>query len=160
MSRQSEFDVLKQSHRFLRPETEDNLSWDEQVAANYYNSLYREFALCNLKHYKSGQFALRWRTEDEVVSGTGETSCANTRCSFHPPPPDEKPQTRLSTLELPFAYHEHGEDHQALVKVVLCDSCVRKIMYKRNKDKDDEPRSSRQNRDRSKSPTTTKPSCT
>jgi protein FRA10AC1 len=29
-------------------------SWNDQLAAKYYASLYREFALCDLKHYKSG----------------------------------------------------------------------------------------------------------
>jgi len=78
------------------------------------------------------------------VSGAGETTCANTRCERHHPtspvppsdsgsPPSKVP---LSTLELPFAYEEHGEQKSALVKVVLCDRCVRKLMYKRNKEKE------------------------
>ena len=70
----TEFEILKASHRcvvelvslpggiyntpsrFLRPEDEDDgsLSWNEQVAKKYYSSLYREFAVCDLKHYKSG----------------------------------------------------------------------------------------------------------
>ena len=29
-------------------------SWNDQLAAKYYATLYREFALCDLKHYKSG----------------------------------------------------------------------------------------------------------
>lgn len=66
----TEFEVLKASHkwikynhisgfywqtlRFLREDEDKNLSWNDQVAQKYYSSLYREFAVCDLKHYKSG----------------------------------------------------------------------------------------------------------
>ena len=40
--------------RFLRDDDEKASSWDEQLAMKYYTSLYREFAVCDLKHYKSG----------------------------------------------------------------------------------------------------------
>jgi protein FRA10AC1 len=66
-----------------------------------------------------------------VLSGAGETTCANTRCEHH-----HQSKAALSTLELPFAYEEHGEAKSALVKVVLCDRCVRKLMWKRNKDRE------------------------
>lgn len=66
-----------------------------------------------------------------MLSGAGETTCANTRCEHHHPS-----KAALSTLELPFAYEEHGEAKSALVKVVLCDRCVRKLMWKRNKDRE------------------------
>ena len=79
------------------------------------------------------QFALRWRTEAEVLDGIGDTSCANTRCALHRP---DSP-TDLSTLELPFAYQEHGEQKEALVKIVLCPRCVRKLMWKRRHDRRD-----------------------
>lgn len=94
------------------------------------------------------QFALRWRTEDEVLAGAGETTCGNTRCQHHhsvpaPPSPrysDDRRQKRnwkprLATLELPFTYTEHGETKSALVKVVLCERCVDKLMWKRRKEK-------------------------
>jgi len=62
------------------------------------------------------QFALRWRTEEEVLSGTGESSCGNTRCKHHNV---NSFVPSLSTLELPFAYEEQGETKSALVKTVL-----------------------------------------
>ena len=43
--------------------------------------------------------------------------------------------TRLNTLELPFGYVEEGKQKSALVKVVLCNKCVKKIMWKREEDK-------------------------
>ena len=69
----TEFEILKSSHkyvpflnpipgvltrfyRFLRADGEEarDLSWDDKVAKKYYDSLYKEFAVCDLKHYKSG----------------------------------------------------------------------------------------------------------
>ncbi|TCD63340.1 hypothetical protein EIP91_005659 [Steccherinum ochraceum] len=134
----TEFEILKASHRFLREEEEEerSLPWNDQVAKKYYSSLYREFAVCDLKHYKSGNFSLRWRTEDEVVSGAGETSCGNTRCLFHDTRQADQYHPSLSTLELPFSYVEDEESKFALVKVVLCAKCVKKLMYKRNKEKE------------------------
>lgn len=80
------------------------------------------------------QFALRWRTEDEVLSEAGEATCGNTRCAHHRPGGAQPP---LTTLELPFAYAEHGEHKTALVKVVLCGRCVKKLMWKRRKEKEE-----------------------
>ncbi|KZV90580.1 hypothetical protein EXIGLDRAFT_750535 [Exidia glandulosa HHB12029] len=127
----SEFEVLKASHRFLRADGQTAQSWEDKVAQKYEESLFREFAMCDLKHYKSGQFALRWRTEDEVVSGAGQDTCANTRCGGA----QSTSASKLQTLELPFNYVERGEQQSALVKVVLCDRCVHKLMWKRNHDK-------------------------
>ncbi|KIK94378.1 hypothetical protein PAXRUDRAFT_828059 [Paxillus rubicundulus Ve08.2h10] len=130
----TEFDILKASHKFLRDDTDAEAStWNDQLAKKYYDSLYREFAICDLKHYKSGNFALRWRTETEVLDGTGETSCANTRCGHH----GSSSSPELTTLELPFAYEERGERKEALVKIVLCPRCVRKLVWKRRHDKSD-----------------------
>jgi protein FRA10AC1 len=82
------------------------------------------------------QFALRWRTEDEVVAGIGESSCANTRCKRHDPSSlSVASRGALHTLELPFGYVEEGQVKSALVKVVLCDKCVKKIMWKRMQEK-------------------------
>ncbi|KAI0671440.1 folate-sensitive fragile site protein Fra10Ac1-domain-containing protein [Trametes maxima] len=144
----SEFEILKSSHKFLREDDgtdERQLSWDERLAKKYYSSLYREYAVCDLKHYKSGNFALRWRTEAEVLSGEGETTCGNTRCALHHEHPEEGDDARpsLSTLELPFSYAENGESKFALVKVVLCAKCVKKLMYKRHKEKEEVSRRER-----------------
>ena len=42
----------------------------------------------------------------------------------------------LKTVELPFAYEEEGTMKSALVKVVLCDKCLKKLMWKREKGKE------------------------
>ena len=54
----TEFDILKSSHKFLRQDDDHaesrNTSWNDQLAQKYYDNLFREFAVCDLKHYKSG----------------------------------------------------------------------------------------------------------
>ncbi|KII90149.1 hypothetical protein PLICRDRAFT_80776, partial [Plicaturopsis crispa FD-325 SS-3] len=136
----TEFEILKASHRFLHDEHEKDESWDHKLARKYYDSLYREFAVCDLKHYKSGNFSLRWRTEAEVLSGAGESTCANTRCPLHEPPSPQSglKMPPLTTLELPFAYEEAGVARNALVKVVLCARCYDKLMWKRRKERSEE----------------------
>lgn len=139
-AKRTDFDILKASHQFLRDdddEEEDNLSYDETVALKYYRGLFKEFAVCDLKHYKSGNISLRWRTEDEVISGAGQFSCGNTRCKWHAPDQLEnstKPPA-LITLEVPFGYIEHEEAKSALVKLVLCSKCKKKLTWKRDKEK-------------------------
>ncbi|KAG8684526.1 hypothetical protein FRC08_013645 [Ceratobasidium sp. 394] len=124
-SGRTELDGLIQGHRFLRDDDDkelDELSAEERIAVKYYRGLFKEFALIDLKHYKSGKvsssqtliyptryssesesakFALRWRTEDEVVEGYGQFTCGNTRCAYHKE--QERQQPKLLTLELPFA---------------------------------------------------------
>ncbi|KIJ51504.1 hypothetical protein M422DRAFT_58967 [Sphaerobolus stellatus SS14] len=143
----TEFDILKSRHRFLREDDPENAkSWEDQLAKKYEATLFKEFAVCDLKHYKSGNIALRWRTEEEVISGAGETTCGNTRCPYHASFAEEDDNGRdresrpphlpkLTTVELPFSYIEDGTPREALVKVVLCERCFKKLMYKREKDK-------------------------
>ncbi|EKM48293.1 uncharacterized protein PHACADRAFT_202997 [Phanerochaete carnosa HHB-10118-sp] len=130
----TEFDILKERHKFLRDNTEENeRTWEDKLARKYYESLYREYAVCDLKHYKSGNFSLRWRTEEEVISGAGESTCGNTRCPLHLPrniDPDD-PCPPLKTLELPFSYAEDDQSKSALVKVVLCDKCCKNSGWRR-----------------------------
>ncbi|KIY51752.1 hypothetical protein FISHEDRAFT_14742, partial [Fistulina hepatica ATCC 64428] len=119
-------------YRFLREDQDEEKNasngWDDRLARKYYDSLYREFAVCDLKHFKSGNFSLRWRTEAEVLSGAGETTCGNTRCPHYD---HEDSKVALNTVELPFAYVETGQQRDALVKVVLCERCLGKLMYKK-----------------------------
>jgi protein FRA10AC1 len=71
-----------------------------------------------------------------VLSGAGENTCGNTRCKHHT---GQDTAVQQSTLELPFAYEEHGEHKSALVKVVLCPRCLKKLLWKRNKEKEGQP---------------------
>ncbi|CAE7144248.1 unnamed protein product [Rhizoctonia solani] len=146
----TEMDGLVENHKFLRDDDDrelEELGPEERIAVKYYRGLFKEFAVVDLKHYKSGQFALRWRTESEVISGLGQFTCGNTRCAYHQADDDRLvPQPKLITLELPFGYVEDGEAKSALVKVVLCERCKKKLMWKREKDR--EPAEGEQGDDR------------
>ncbi len=87
----------------------------------------------DLKHYKSGRIALRWRTAQEVVASIGEASCASLRCKWHSPPRGDHGEAatpRLTPFELPFGYDEGGQRKSALVKVKLCENCAGKLMWR------------------------------
>lgn len=53
-------------HKFIREvregaerqETEEKLSWEDELAEKFYATLFREFAVVNLKHFKSHQVRL------------------------------------------------------------------------------------------------------
>ncbi|GAA6004626.1 hypothetical protein JCM11491_002172 [Sporobolomyces phaffii] len=142
-----ELDILKERHQFVRSQDVDRatLSWEDQLAAKYYDSLFKEFAIVNLKHWKSGQIGMRWRTEDEVLSGVGHVTCASMRCAYHHPDPRIVAETddamiaadpdaarplvatRLEESETTFGYVERGEKKSALVKVVLCRECGKRL---------------------------------
>ncbi|KXS18163.1 hypothetical protein M427DRAFT_132925 [Gonapodya prolifera JEL478] len=82
----SEVDVLREQHRFLRSEEDDFLlptSWESRLAKRYYDRLFREFALCDLRYYKQGKIALRWRTREEVEEGKGQFECGNLTCKHN-----------------------------------------------------------------------------
>lgn len=70
--------------------------------------------------------ALRWRTEEEVIKGIGQFSCASIRCESHSIlDDDEPPEIFLKTWEINFAYMEERDESsigesvkkEALVKV-------------------------------------------
>ncbi|KAJ9127846.1 hypothetical protein QFC24_000130 [Naganishia onofrii] len=76
MNGKTEFDVLKENLRFIR-EDEDpkDVTYEERIARAYESKLFKEYALIDLKHYKTRQIALRWRTAEEVIAFIGERTC-------------------------------------------------------------------------------------
>lgn len=60
-------------HRFVRDIDEEaaDITWEQRIAKRYYDKLFKEYAICELKRYKEGKIAMRWRTENEVVLGKG-----------------------------------------------------------------------------------------
>uniref|UniRef100_A0A3Q7G8L7 Protein FRA10AC1 n=1 Tax=Solanum lycopersicum TaxID=4081 RepID=A0A3Q7G8L7_SOLLC len=101
-------DTLKEGYRFIRTEEDDmNPSWET--------------------HYKSGKIGLRWRTEKEVTSGKGHFVCGNKHCNE---------RDGLASYEVNFSYVEAEENKQALVKLVACERCAEKLLYKKRKEKD------------------------
>ncbi|KAK7314252.1 hypothetical protein VNO77_39466 [Canavalia gladiata] len=121
-------DTLREGFRFIRSEEDDmDPSWEQKLVKRYYDKLFKEYCLADMSQYKSGKIGLRWRTEKEVVSGKGQFICGNKHC---------KEKEGLASYEVNFCYCEAGENKQALVKLVTCESCAFKLNYKRQKEKE------------------------
>ena len=63
---------------------------------------------------------MRWRIEKEVVDGKGQFICGEKKCDI---------KEGLKSWEVNFAYVEHGERKNALVKLRLCPDCSYKLNY-------------------------------
>ncbi|XP_049615267.1 protein FRA10AC1 [Syngnathus scovelli] len=114
-------DVVRENHRFLwRDEDEEDMTWEKELAKKYYDKLFKEYCIADLSRYKENKFGFRWRTESEVVSGKGQFQCGNKRCET---------QEGLKSWEVNFAYVEHGDKRNALVKLRLCPECSFKLNY-------------------------------
>lgn len=121
-------DTLREGYRFIRSEEDDlDPSWEQRLVKRYYNKLFKEYCLADMSKYRTGKIGLRWRTEKEVISGKGQFVCGNKHCG-------EK--DGLASYEVNFSYIEAGESKQALVKLVACERCAKKLNYKKQKEKD------------------------
>ncbi|GAA97576.1 uncharacterized protein L969DRAFT_83876 [Mixia osmundae IAM 14324] len=153
-----ELEVLRRHHQFIRDDSkpQQKLTYEEELSLKWYNTLFREYALVDLKHYKSGALALRWRTSEEVVARLGELTCGSLRCEWHKPAhkherdrsrspisssrysrgslkDDDEPSVpvELTSWQVPFAYTEQGKSKSALVKITLCPRCSKKLNFAR-----------------------------
>ncbi|XP_023742739.2 uncharacterized protein LOC111890903 [Lactuca sativa] len=123
-------DTLREGYRFIRSEEDDmDFSWEQRLVKRYYDKLFKEYCIADMSHYKSGKIGLRWRTEKEVTSGKGQFVCGNKHCNE---------EEGLTSYEVNFAYFEAGENKQALVKLVTCERCAKKLVYKKMKEKEKE----------------------
>jgi len=151
----TDYDVVKQNHRFLWDDVdESSLSWEQKLAKKYFSKLFKEYCVCDLSRYKENKVAMRWRTENEVRIGKGHFICGSRKC-------DER--ECLRTWEVNFAYVEETEKKNALVKVRLCPECsiklnyfhqkkeVRKKSSKRKKDKKEKKKRKRSHDERDNS---------
>lgn len=115
-------DLLREHHQFVRNDEDDKQQgtkkFEQVYAKKYYDKLYKEFAIADLSRYKERKMGLRWRSEKEVVAGKGQKLCAEVKCNA---------TQELQAMEVDFAYREHGENKNTLVKVVLCPSCTEKM---------------------------------
>ncbi|KAI3835645.1 hypothetical protein MKX03_015248 [Papaver bracteatum] len=120
-------DTLREGYRFIRSEEDDmDRSWEQRLVKRYYDKLFKEYCIADMSQYKKGKVGLRWRTEKEVLSGKGQFICGNKHC-------DEKDS--LASYEVNFSYVEAGENKQALVKLVACERCAEKLVYRKRKEK-------------------------
>lgn len=138
----TEYDILKKEYKFIRTEEDnDNSTWEKRIAKKYYDKLYKEYCLANLKFYKEGKIALRWRIEDELISGKGQFICGNVDC-FE--------TENLHSWEVNFAYKEDNQKKNALVKLKLCPKCSYKLNYKKIKQIKKEEREERKRKKKQK----------
>ena len=109
-----------------KKQKKSNEDWAQKMARNYDRHLFKEYALADVSRFKTGQVGLRWRTEKEVVSGKGESECANLACAEH---------HGLAAFEVNFAYVEGNPPvrKNTLVKLMLCPDCGYKLNYKKLK---------------------------
>lgn len=107
-----DIDVIRENHRFLWDEENEadigGLSWEQRLALRYYRKLFKEYCIADLTRYKENKIALRWRTEEEVVTGLGQFQCGSRHC-------DQR--EGLRSWEVNFKYIEQGAPQNALVKV-------------------------------------------
>uniref|UniRef100_A0A4W3KED7 FRA10A associated CGG repeat 1 n=1 Tax=Callorhinchus milii TaxID=7868 RepID=A0A4W3KED7_CALMI len=117
----TDLDVIKENHRFLWTEgDEDDLTWEKKLAKKYYDKLFKEYCIADLSRYKENKFGFRWRTDKEVISGKGQFCCGNKYCDV---------KEGLKSWEVNFGYIEHGEKRNALVKLRVCPECSSMLNY-------------------------------
>jgi len=119
-----DIDVIREHHRLLWTEDDDEQSWEVQLAKRYHDKLFKEYVIIDLSRYKENQFGMRWRIEAEVVTGKGQFVCANKKCSS---------VKKLRTWEVNFGYVEQNIKKNALIKCRLCHDCSYKLNYHHKK---------------------------
>ncbi|KAJ0810020.1 putative folate-sensitive fragile site protein Fra10Ac1 [Helianthus annuus] len=131
-------DTLRDGYRFIRSEEDDmDTSWEQRLVKRYYDKLFKEYCIADMSQYKTGKVGLRWRTEKEVISGKGQFVCGNKHCN-------EKEGLASYEASVNFAYFEAGENKQALVKLVTCERCAKKLLYRKLKEKENEQEKKRE----------------
>ncbi|XP_060661039.1 protein FRA10AC1 [Drosophila nasuta] len=122
-----DIDVIRENHRFLWNEEDediDTLTWEQRLALRYYRKLFKEYCIADLTRYKENKIALRWRTEQEVVTGLGQFQCGSRHCGE---------REGLRSWEVNFKYLENGAPQNALVKVRLCPIHTEQLNYRTKK---------------------------
>ncbi|EUD66596.1 hypothetical protein C922_02917 [Plasmodium inui San Antonio 1] len=110
-----DYDVLKKKYQFVHDAASENNS----LLQKYYNSICNKYVVCYLSEYRDKKIGLRWRTEDEIVSGKGHMICSANDCD----------NTDLKTYEFLFRYDEGGIQKETKVKLRACMECAYKINY-------------------------------
>ncbi|XP_072229233.1 protein FRA10AC1 isoform X2 [Leuresthes tenuis] len=91
----TDLDVLRQNHRFLwKDEDEEDMTWEKELAKKYYDKLFKEYCIADLRRYKENKFGFRWRTENEVVSGKGLCPECSFKLNYHHKRKEVKAKTK------------------------------------------------------------------
>lgn len=121
----TDLDVIREKIKFVWEDDEDQPdTWEMRLAKKYYDKLFKEYCICDLILYKQNKIAMRWRIEKEVIAGKGQFICGDKRCSA---------RDGLKSWEVNFAYAEHNEKKNALVKLRVCPDCSCKLNYHHKK---------------------------
>lgn len=115
-----DIDVIRENHKFLWEDEDATDSWETRLAKKYYDKLFKEYCISDLSRYKENKIALRWRTEQEVVTGKGQFICGCRKCPV---------KEGLRSWEVNFGYMEQGKKMNALVKLRLCPDCSKLLNY-------------------------------
>lgn len=110
------FEFIRKSEKL-----ENKKDWKVRASIRYYQTLCKEYAICNLSKFQQSQIGLRWRKHEEVVKGKGQFICSNEDCSL---------KKHLHSYEVYFKYKEHHIKKECLVKVRVCPDCAKKLFYK------------------------------
>ena len=51
----TDYDVIRENHRFLWDEEDSPDTWEAQLAKKYYDKLFKEYCICDLTMYKSNK---------------------------------------------------------------------------------------------------------
>uniref|UniRef100_A0A3Q2QBJ5 FRA10A associated CGG repeat 1 n=1 Tax=Fundulus heteroclitus TaxID=8078 RepID=A0A3Q2QBJ5_FUNHE len=129
----TDLDVLRENHRFLwKDEDEEDMTWEKEIAKKYYDKLFKEYCIADLSRYKENKtlilarcffFNIKHGCSSLLTQGrrhSGQFQCGNKVCSI---------EEGLKSWEVNFAYVEHGEKRNALVKLRLCPECSFKLNY-------------------------------
>lgn len=66
----TDFDIIRENHKFLWEDEDEPSSWEEELAKKYYDKLFKEYCIADLTYYKDGQ------VNSEAVFKLHEYRCA------------------------------------------------------------------------------------
>lgn len=80
--------MMRKHLKFIHEDSsdeEETTTPEQRMAKKYFRKLYREYCLCEMSGYREGRIGMRWRTEEEVLSGKGLASVRVAHSIAHSP---------------------------------------------------------------------------
>lgn len=60
-------DIIKENHQFLWEEDDAVDTWGKQLAKKYYDKLFKEYCICDLRRYKENKVSALMKYWDPTV---------------------------------------------------------------------------------------------